>query len=119
MGISKGSKNPEAAWALIKYLTLNTGAIVKLANGIKNVPTTHAALESPDLQVDDAFKTFLDVFENPASQTSPSTANGAVYQNQFDAFFQQWERGKVDDLDAGLAKTDEEIDKALQLGQAP
>jgi len=119
MGISKGSKNPEAAWALIKYLTLNTGAIVKLANGIKNVPTTHAALASPDLQVDDAFKTFLDVFENPNSQTSPSTANGAVYQNQFDDFFQQWERGKVDDLDAGLAKTDEEIDKALQLGQAP
>ena len=39
--------------------------------------------------------------------------------NQFDDFFQQWERGKVDDLDAGLAKTDEEIDKALQLGQAP
>ena len=71
MGISKGSKNPEAAWALIKYLTLNTGAIVKLANGIKNVPTTHAALASPDLQVDDAFKTFLDMFENPASQTSP------------------------------------------------
>jgi len=65
------------------------------------------------------FKTFLDVFENPNSQTSPSTANGAVYQNQFDAFFQQWERGKVDDLDAGLAKTDQEIDKALQLGQAP
>ena len=47
MGISKGSKNPEAAWALIKYLTLDTGAIVKLANGIKNVPTTHAALSSP------------------------------------------------------------------------
>ena len=119
MGISKGSKNPEAAWALIKYLTLDTGAIVKLANGIKNVPTTHAALASPDLRVDDGFKTFLDVFENPASQTSPSTANGAVYQNQFGDFFEQWERGKVSDLDAGLAKTDEEIDKALQLGQAP
>jgi len=119
MGISKGSKNPEAAWALIKYLTLDTGAIVKLANGIKNVPTTQASLSSPDLQVDDAFKTFLDVFENPNSQTSPSTANGAVYQNQFGDFFEQWERGKVSDLDAGLAKTDQEIDKALQLGQAP
>jgi multiple sugar transport system substrate-binding protein len=119
MGISKGSKNPEAAWALIKYLTLDTGAIVKLANGIKNVPTTQAALSSPDLQVDDAFKTFLDVFANPNSETSPSTANGAVYQNQFDDFFEQWQRGKVSDLDAGLAKTDQEIDKALQLGQAP
>jgi multiple sugar transport system substrate-binding protein len=119
MGISKGSKNPEAAWALIKYLTLDTGAIVKLANGIKNVPTTQGSLSSRDLEVDAAFKTFLDVFQNPNSDTSPSTANGAVYQNQFGDFFEKWQRGEVADLDAGLKKTDEEIDKALQLGQAP
>jgi multiple sugar transport system substrate-binding protein len=119
MGISKGSKNPEAAWALIKYLTLDDDAIIKLANGIKNVPTTQAALTSPDLEVDDQFKTFLDIFQNPGTETSPSTANGAVYQTQFDDFVQKWQRGQVDDLEAGLAQVDEEIDKALELGQAP
>ena len=46
----KTAKNPEAAWALIKYLTTDTSAIVKLANGIKNVPTTTDALASPDLR---------------------------------------------------------------------
>ena len=119
MGISKGSKNPEAAWALIKYLTLDTNAIVKLANGIKNVPTTHAALESPDLEVDPNFQTFLDIFENPDSQTSPSTPNGAVYQDQFGTFVENWQRGQVDDLDSGLDKVDDEINKALELGQVP
>jgi multiple sugar transport system substrate-binding protein len=119
MGISKGSKNPEAAWALIKYLTLDNDAIIKLANGIKNVPTTQEALTSPQLEVDDQFQTFLDIFQNPGTETSPSTANGAVYQTQFDDFVQKWQRGQVSDLDAGLQKVDDEIDKALELGQAP
>ena len=43
-GISKGSKNPELAWALLKYLTTDTGAVVKLANGLKNVPHHDDAL---------------------------------------------------------------------------
>ena len=42
-GIAKGSKNPELAWALLKYLTTNTDAVVKLANGLKNAPTTSGA----------------------------------------------------------------------------
>jgi multiple sugar transport system substrate-binding protein len=119
MGISKGSQNKEAAWALIKYLTLDNDAIVKLANGIKNIPTTEESLKSPDLEVDDNFQTFLDIFENPDTDTSPSTANGAVYQTQFDTFLQKWQRGDVSDLDAGLKQVDEEIDNALALGQAP
>ncbi|MDQ1625075.1 MAG: multiple sugar transport system substrate-binding protein [Actinomycetota bacterium] len=119
MGISKGSKNPETAWALIKYLTLDTGAIVKLANGIKNVPTTHEALASPKLEVDANFKTFIDIFQNAGSQTSPSTGNGAVYQNQFGDFVDKWQRGQVTNLDAGLKKLDDQINKALALGQAP
>jgi len=119
MGISKGSQNPEAAWALIKYLTLDTDAIVKLANGIKNVPTTEEALKSPKLEVDEKFKTFIDILENKSSDTSPSTANGAVYQNTFQEFVNRWQQGKVPDLAAGLKRQDEVINKQLQLGQAP
>jgi multiple sugar transport system substrate-binding protein len=119
MGISKGSKNPEAAWALIKYLTLDTGAIVKLSNGLKNVPTTQEALKSPQLEVDENFKTFIDILQHKDSGTSPSTANGAVYQNQFQEFINSWQQGKVPDLDAGLKQQDETINKALKLGQAP
>lgn len=119
MGISKGSKNPEAAWALIKYLSTDTDAIVKLSNGLKNVPTTEAALKSDKLQVDEKFKTFIDIFQNKNSDTSPSTANGAVYQNQFQEFINSWQQGKVPNLDAALKQEDETINKTLKLGQAP
>ena len=75
VGIGKGSKNPEAAWALIKYLTTDTDALVKLSNGLKNVPTTHDAIASPDLEVSEQFQTFLDIFENPKSSTTPPSAH--------------------------------------------
>ena len=58
MGIPKGAKNPGAAWELIKHLTFDTDTIVSLSNAIKNVPSTKAALDSPQLEVDEQFKTF-------------------------------------------------------------
>jgi len=119
MGISKGSKNPEAAWALIKYLTLDTDALVKLANGLKNVPTTQAALSSPSLEVDANFKVFIDMLQHPASMTSPSTRNGAAYQNTFSEWAEKWSSGKVTDLNGELGKLDEDINNQLKLGAAP
>ena len=116
MGISKSAKNPEAAWALIRYLTTDTGAIVKLANLIKNVPTTTDALKSPDLQVDAEFKVFIDLFNNKNSQTSPASPVGAAYQEKFQAFLDQWQSGAVKDLDTGLAGVDKEIDQLIKLG---
>lgn len=119
IGISKGAKNPNAAWELLKYLTTDTGALVKLANGIKNVPTTLAALRSPDLTVDANYKTFVDVFAHPHSDTTPASPNGGQYQNTFQDFVIKWQNGDVADLSAGLAEVDRQIDAALKLGQAP
>ncbi|MGE3447822.1 MAG: extracellular solute-binding protein, partial [Microbacteriaceae bacterium] len=70
-GIAKNSKNPELAWALLEYLTTDTGAVVKLSNGLKNAPTITSALESPDLEVSPQFQTFLDIMQNPNSKTTP------------------------------------------------
>ena len=114
-GISKGAKNPEAGWELIKYLTTDTGAIVKLANGIKNVPTTTDALASPDLEVDDNFRTFLDIFAHPGSATSPSTKAGAEYQNLFGTWLVKWQTGRAGDLTAGLEGVAKQIDDSLAL----
>ena len=80
IGIAKGSKNPELAWALLKYLTTDTEAIVKLANGIKNVPTTKDALASPDLEVSEQFKTFLDIVAEPEHRDHTAEPLGAAYQ---------------------------------------
>ncbi|WP_029289206.1 ABC transporter substrate-binding protein [Cellulomonas sp. HZM] len=115
VGIGKGSKNPEAAWAFIKYLTTNTDAQVKLSNGLKNVPTMHDAIVSPQLEVSEQFKTFLDIFENEHSSTTPPSAIGAEYQTIFGTHTAKWQQGKVDDLSAMLKQVDDEIDAAVKL----
>ena len=119
IGIGKGSKNPAAAWELLKYLTTDTSAMVKLANGIKNVPTTLPALNSPDLTSDANYKTYLNVFGNPNSATTPASPNGGAYQNTFQDFAIKYQSDKVSDLPSGLAGVDKQIDSALLLGQAP
>ena len=119
IGIGRGSQNPEAAWALIKYLTTDTKTVVALANSIKNVPTWIPALESPDLEKDATYQPFLDIFANPKSATTPTTASGKAYQDTLASFLEQWQAGKVPDLAAGLTEVDTQINDQLSLGQAP
>jgi multiple sugar transport system substrate-binding protein len=113
IGVSKNSKNPEAAWQFIKYLTTNTDSVVGLANAIKNVPTLTSALKSPNLSLDPNFKVFLDVFGNPGSSTSPLSTAGTAYQDACQTFVNDWQAGKVKDLDGGLKKLDSDINTAL------
>ncbi|MGB3732018.1 extracellular solute-binding protein [Microbacterium sp.] len=118
-GIAKGSSHPDLAWALLKYLTTDTNTVVKLANGIKNVPTTKAALNSADLDYPQQFQTFLDIAASPNLVSVPATAIGHANQTTFQTFWDQWQSGEATDLDAGLAKVDEDIDNALALSKAP
>jgi multiple sugar transport system substrate-binding protein len=116
MGVSKTAKNPEAAWALVRYLSTDTGAIVKLANLIKNVPTTTEALANPgDLATDAEFKVFIDIFQNPNSVHMPSTAIGPALEETMTDFMDKWQSGSAKDLAAGLKSVDENINKQLQL----
>jgi multiple sugar transport system substrate-binding protein len=118
-GISKGAKNPEAAWALLKYLTTDTGAIVKLSNGLKNVPTTTDALSSPDLEVTPQFQTFLDIVANKNSGTTPPSPVGAGYQQSFEDYWHKYQSGSGTGLAAGLAKVDKDIDASIALTTGP
>jgi multiple sugar transport system substrate-binding protein len=116
MGVSKTAKNPDAAWALVRYLSTDTGAIVKLANLIKNVPTTTEALANPgDLATDAEFKVFIDIFQNPNSVHMPSTAIGPALEETMTDFMDKWQSGSAKDLAAGLKSVDENINKQLQL----
>jgi len=115
IGISKNAKNSEAAWALIRYLTTDTASVVKLANGIKNVPTTQAALSSADLQVDAEFKTFLDIFRHPMTVTTPPSVVGPAYEETHSAFLVKWQSGTAKDLDAGLNEVDRQINQLIKL----
>jgi len=119
IGIGRGSQNPEAAWALIKFLSTDTKTVVALSNGIKNVPTWTPALQSPDLVKDATYSPFLDIFANPNSSTTPTTASGKAYQDTLGTFVEKWQAGKVSDLQAGLTQVDQQINDQLALGAAP
>ncbi|MFD9724000.1 ABC transporter substrate-binding protein [Streptomyces sp. NPDC059072] len=110
MGIAGGSKKQNAAWELVKYMTTDTEAVVAFANAIHNVPSTLAALDSPDLRVTPEFKTFIDIARHPKSNTTPAQADGGTYQLTLQDFAYAVEKGDVADLPAGLAKTDQQID---------
>ena len=116
IGISRNAKNPEAAWELIKYLTTDDAAVTKLANLIKNVPTTQKSIADPTLNGDADFKIFIDIFNNPNSMTTPPSASGPAYQEAFGQFLNNYQAGKVKDLDAGMQSADQQINTVMQLG---
>jgi multiple sugar transport system substrate-binding protein len=114
IGIPKTSEHKDEAWLLLKYLATDTDALVKMTNEIRNVPTTTAALDSPDVKPDEAFNIFLDIFANPNTRTTPITLVGSANQDLVDAFVTKYQAGKVDDLEAGLADLDQQIDAQLE-----
>lgn len=116
VGISKNAKNPEAAWELIKYLTTDDKAVVKLAGLLKNVPTTTTAIADPGLNADQDFKAFIDIFNNPNSMTSPPSSSGPAYQETFGTFLTSYQSGKVADLNQGLLEADKQINSVMSLG---
>ncbi|MET9846585.1 ABC transporter substrate-binding protein [Streptomyces ossamyceticus] len=114
IGIAPQSKKQNAAWELVKYLTTDTEAVVSFANAIHNVPSTFAALKSPDLKADPGFKTFLDIAQHPDSNTPPASVNGSTYQTTLQDFGYQYESGKVKNLQEGLEKTAKQIDTDIE-----
>ena len=78
-GIGKGAKNPELAWALLKYLSTDTDVQVLMGNGLKNIPTLQSALDSPKLEATPEYKVFIDSAKDPNTKTTPATKDGASY----------------------------------------
>jgi len=112
-GIPKRAGHKEQAWALLKFLTTDDRAMVMLSNGLRNVPTTASSAKSPDLKPDPKFDTFVKIFENEHTTTTPITAAGSAYQELFNGFVNKWQAGRVSDLEGGLADIDKQIDAQL------
>jgi multiple sugar transport system substrate-binding protein len=119
IGISKGSKNPELAWALLKYMTTNTTEVVKMANGLKNVPHLTSALNSSALKVDPQYKTFIDVAGNAHSLTTPPSPLGAGYQVTFQTWWNKYQETGTGSIPAGLTGVDKQINDSLGLVSGP
>ncbi len=113
MGIPKGAKNPGAAWELIKHLSFDTDTIVDLSNAIKNVPSTKAAMDDKRLEVDEQFKTFIDLAKSDKLKGNPVTPIGDAHIKAVTDFAAEYTSGKVPDLAAGLKKVDQSIDDQI------
>jgi multiple sugar transport system substrate-binding protein len=87
--------------------------MVALSNGLRNVPTTSSSAKSPDLKPDPNFETFVKMYSNPNTTTTPVTAAGSANQELFNTFVDKWQAGRVTDLDGGLAGVSKEIDAQL------
>jgi multiple sugar transport system substrate-binding protein len=111
IGIPKGGKHDDEAWALVKYLTTNDHALARFSNAIRNVPSTRTSAKSPELKPDKRFATFVKIFNNPHSLTTPITAAGNANLTLVGRFSVRYQAGKVKNLHEGLKALDKQIDK--------
>jgi multiple sugar transport system substrate-binding protein len=116
IGLPRGGHHQDQAWAFVKYLTTANHPLAVLSNGLRNVPTTQASLHSKEIVPDAHFSTFLKIFANPKSNTSPILASGQAYTNAVQNFFTKWQAGGVKDLGGALKKLAKQLD--AQVAQA-
>jgi multiple sugar transport system substrate-binding protein len=114
IGIASTSEKQNAAWEFVKYLTTDTEAVVSFANAIHNIPSTLAALKSPDLDQSEATTTFIGIAQNPDSNTTPASPNGGAYQLTLQDLGYGYESGKVSDLQKGLDDAADQIDTDIE-----
>jgi multiple sugar transport system substrate-binding protein len=116
IGIPKNGHNVDKAWDLVKWLTTNTHALAQFSNDIRNVPSTPASTHSKELIPDAHFATFLKIFTNPHSGTSPILASGQSYITLVQNWVEKWQAGKVKNLVSGLKDLAKQLD--AQVAQA-
>jgi multiple sugar transport system substrate-binding protein len=80
MGIPKGVEHAAESWLLVKYMTTDTSALVTLAKGLRNVPSTTDSLKDPELNADPHFSTFMRIFQHPKSTYKPINPIGGQGQ---------------------------------------
>jgi multiple sugar transport system substrate-binding protein len=114
IGIPKNGKNTAQAWKLVDWLTTNTHALAELSNGLRNVPSTTASTKSKELTPDAHFATFLRIFANPKSGTSPIMASGVSYTNAVQSFATKWQAGSVKNLASALRTLDKQLDAQVK-----
>lgn len=108
--LPQGSDEPDLAWELMKFLAIDTDAVVQWSNTLRNIPTTLPSLESDDLELGANFSPFLTVYSHPKSSFPTVLEEGAVYLDPLDLFGERWQSGQISDLDRERARLAEEID---------
>jgi hypothetical protein len=81
---------------------------------LKNVPTTTASAKSKEIVPNANFATFIKIFGNKYSSTSPIMASGASYTNLVQTFWQNYQAKGSKNLGADLKKLDSELDAQVK-----
>ncbi len=115
-GIPRASKDADAAWLALQYLTTDTQTLNTLAEQLQNVPTTFDSLDTTKLNDEPKFKPFMDIFKNPNSRYKQLTPTGQADVDLFSQFVTQWEKGNVPDLQTGLEDVADQINQLSTLG---
>lgn len=113
IGVPRGAEHPDAAWEVVKYMATDTQNLAYLGNVVRNIPTTFAALRSPDLTPAPQFQTFLDIYADPGSTYKETSIIGSEDVDIFQSFLERWQSGQVADLHTGLEATATQIDDAI------
>jgi multiple sugar transport system substrate-binding protein len=113
IGIPSGVSNVAGAWAVVKYLALDTKTQERLGELWRNIPTTFAALKDPVLRSDPHFVPFLKMFANPNSAYKQITPLGSADVNLLFRFITRYLAGDAPNLRAGLRRVATEIDSSL------
>ncbi len=117
VGIASTSQKQNAAWEFVKFLTTDTDAVVNFANAIHNIPSTKPALASPGVGQDPSSKVFIEIAQNPNSNTTPSSPNGGAYQLTLQDVGYGYESGKIHDLASALQAAAKQIDADIAQAQ--
>ena len=75
VAIPKGSKHPDEAWLLIKYLASDTDAVVGLSNRLRNLPTTKAANSLAEARQGPALRAVLQDLHEPEERVQSADAD--------------------------------------------
>jgi multiple sugar transport system substrate-binding protein len=105
------SKNKQAAFFALQQLTTDTTFLTTLADTVFNIPSTFDSLSAWDNATDVHWAPLVKIFQNPGSYYKQLTPAGDEDASDLGTFIQQYELGKVSNLQSGLASTASKVDK--------
>ncbi len=109
--IPAGSKHKDEAFFALQQLTTNTPFLTHLADTVFNIPSTFDSLAAWDNATEEHWATLVKIFQNPGSYYKELTPAGGEDASDLGTFIQQYEGGKVSNLQSGLASTAKKVDK--------
>ena len=114
MGISKGVKNLADAWIVLKGLATDKKLALDWANANGDPSSLIAARNKSDLTYPAFYQTFYDISNHPLSGYHQLRNTGEhLEEEEIQNLLAAWQAGSLDDLSAGLAKAQSNVNNIL------